>query len=141
MARSSLPAQRASGRAVRTARAWRSARSRATPPRRSRRSRSPCRASAVAETSWFVAERVPDAAHRLQDPRLAALLELPPQVADVHPERIRRRAEVVTPHALVDLRPRQHLPRVAHEQFEQVELRTRELHAPVTARCLARCRI
>src|SRR5919204_2107687 len=123
MARSSLPARRASDRAVRTARAWRSATSRATPPRRSRRSRSPCRASAVAETSWFLAQRVTDAAHGLQDARLAVLLELPPQVADVHPERVRGRAEVVAPHALVDLRPRQHLPRVAHEQLEQVELR------------------
>ena len=73
------------------------------------------------------AQDVADAAHRVQQPRLAAGLRLAPQVADVDAERVRRRAEVVAPHALEDLRARQHLARVLEEQLEQVELGAREL--------------
>src|SRR5581483_5128462 len=74
----------------------------------------------------------------MQQARLTALFQLAPQVADVHPQRVRGRAEVVTPHALVDLRPRQYLPRIAHEELEQVELGARQLEAAVTSHHLTR---
>src|SRR4051812_11659894 len=91
--------------------------------------------------SWLFAQRVPDAANGVQQPRLAALFELPPQVADVDPERVRGRAEVVAPHALVDLRARQHLTGVAHEELEEVELGACQLQAALAAVRLARRRV
>ena len=98
-------------------------------------------ASAVAGSSRLLAEGVADAAHGLQQARLAVLFELAAEVADVDPERVRGRAEVVAPDALVDLRARQHLARVAQEELEQVELGARQLQAAVAARGLARRRV
>ena len=72
-------------------------------------------------------QHVADAAHGVQEPRLAALLGLAAQVAHVDAERVRARAEVVAPHALEDLRARQHLARVLEEQRQQLELGAREL--------------
>src|SRR4051812_10734597 len=51
-----------------------------------------------------IPQDVADAAHRVQQPRLAALLGLAPQVAHVDAEGVRARAEVVAPHPLEDLR-------------------------------------
>ena len=50
-------------------------------------------------------QRVPDSAHRLDQPRLAALLGLAAQVADVDLERVRARSEVVAPDRLEELGP------------------------------------
>src|SRR5579859_176357 len=72
-------------------------------------------------------QRVPDTADRLDQPRLAACLGLAAQVADVDVERIRGRPEVVAPDPLEDQGAGEHLPRVAEEELEQVELRPREL--------------
>src|SRR4051794_30389118 len=74
-----------------------------------------------------VPHHVADAAYGADQARLAARLGLAPQVADVHVEGLRARPEVVAPHALEDLRPRQHLARIAHEQLEQQELRAGQL--------------
>src|SRR6476646_3306864 len=77
-----------------------------------------------------LAERVADAADRVDEPRRVALLRLAAEVADVDVERVRRRTEVVAPHALEDARPRQHLSRVAQEELEQREFGPRELDRP-----------
>ena len=87
-------------------------RRRARPPRRARGGSGGSR----------LAERVADAAYRLDQPRLAVRLGLPAQVADVDVERVRGRPEVVAPDTLEDQRALEHLPRVAQEQLEQVEL-------------------
>src|SRR4051794_24487352 len=47
----------------------------------------------------LASQHVPHAPHRVDETRLAVGLELAPQVAHVHPERVGRRAEVVTPNA------------------------------------------
>ena len=59
------------------------------------------RARAARGSSWL-AQRVADAAHGLDQPRLAARLGLAPQVADVDVERVRRVPEVVAPDPLED---------------------------------------
>ena len=89
----------------------------------------------------MVAQRVADAADRVDEPRLAAGLGLAAQVADVHVERVRAEAEVVAPDALVDHRAREHLARVAQEQLEQRELGARQLDRLAVARHLARPRV
>src|SRR5215218_9897880 len=94
-------------------------RPRAPPRRRRRGSAWPGRSP--------LAERVPDPAHRLDEPRPAAGLGLAAQVADVDVERVRGEAEVVAPDALEDDRAGEHLARVEQEELEQVELRAREL--------------
>src|SRR4051794_24465474 len=86
-------------------------------------------------------QRVPDAAHGLDQPRLAAGLGLAPQVADVDLERVRRRPEVEAPHAFEDQRPRQHLPRVEQEELEQQELRPGELDLAVATADIVRRRV
>ena len=74
-----------------------------------------------------LAQGVADAANRLDQPRLVALLGLAPEVADVDVERVRAEAEVVAPDALEDHRPGQHLPRVEQEELQQSELGARQL--------------
>src|SRR5439155_2121486 len=77
--------------------------------RRPTRSRSPRPppprqpAPAGGESSW-PAQHVADAADRLEHPRLAPGLELPPQIPDVHLETVRGTAEVVAPDAIHDQR-------------------------------------
>ena len=68
------------------------------------------------------AQRVSDAAHRLDQPRPAVRLGLAPQVADVDVERVRCESEVVSPDALEDHRAREHLTGIPQEELEQVEL-------------------
>ena len=81
--------------------------------------------------------RVPDAPHRVDEARLARLLGLAAQVADVHVERLRRRLEVVAPDALVDLFAREHDAGVEEQELEQVELGLGELELTVAAPRLA----
>src|SRR5262249_50540743 len=87
------------------------------------------RARACAGSSWLP-EDVADAAHGLDQPRLT---ELAAQVADVDLERVGARAEVVAPHVLEDLRAREHLARMLHEQLEQEELGAGELDRALAA--------
>src|SRR6476660_3582174 len=68
--------------------------------------------------SCFFPQHVADPADRLYQPRLA---QLPSQVADVDPEAVRFRAEVVPPHRFEYLGPGQYPVRVAQEQFEERE--------------------
>ncbi len=88
---------------------------------------------AAAQRHQRLSQDVADAAHRVQQARLAARLGLAAQVAHVDAERVRARAEVVAPDALEDLRARQHLARVLEEQRQQLELGARELE-PARAR-------
>ena len=74
-----------------------------------------------------LAQGVADAADRLDQPRLVALLGLPAEVADVDVERVGAEAEVVAPDALEDHRPGQHLPRIEQEELQQRELGARQL--------------
>src|SRR5512133_1311580 len=83
--------------------------------------------------SSLLSQRVADAAHRVNQARLAAGFGLPPQIADVDVERIGSEAEVVAPHALEDDRARQHLARVAQEQLEEREFRPRQLDQAAAA--------
>src|SRR6185312_3402697 len=71
----------------------------------------------------------------------ARRLGLAPQVADVDLERVRRRAEVVAPHAVEDLAAGEDLARVVHEQLEQQELGTCELDEPLAPADLVRARV
>ena len=75
---------------------------------------------------------LPDRVHQAGP---SACLGLAPQIADVHLQRVRRRPEVIAPHALEDLRAREDLIWVAHEQFQQQKLSACEFERPpVTAR-------
>ena len=80
-----------------------------------------------------VAQDVADAAHGVQQPRLAAGLGLAPQVADVDLQRVGGGPEVIAPHAVEDLPAGEHLARVVQEQLEQQELRARQLDQPLAA--------
>ena len=102
-----------------------------------------CRQQRHAETEahLLLAERVADAAHRVDQARLAVCLGLAAQVADVDLERVRRGPEVVAPDAVEDHVARQHLARVAQEQLEQEELGPGQLDRPVAAADLARARV
>src|SRR3954469_6703545 len=80
-----------------------------------------------------ISHDVAHAAHGVQQPRLAALLRLAPQVAHVDAERVRARAEVVAPDALEDLRAGEHLARVLEEHGQQLELGARELERALPA--------
>ena len=86
-------------------------------------------------------KRVPDPAHRLDQPRLAALLGLAAQVADVDLERVRARAEVVPPDRLEELGAAEHEARVAHQVLEQRELGLGELDRPLASVNLAGGRV
>src|SRR5262245_14029544 len=88
-----------------------------------------------------LAERVPDAANRVNEPWRAFLLRLAAEVSDVDVERVRGRAEVVTPHALEDDRAGQHLTGVAQEELEERELGAREIDRPLPAPNLTRAEV
>src|SRR5204862_7276098 len=85
------------------------------------------RARKLMEKRSFLTQGVADAADGLNQPRSAAGFRLAPQIPDIDVERVRARAEVVAPHAPEDEAARQHLARVAEEQFKQRELGSREL--------------
>src|SRR6476660_1854853 len=109
-------------------------------PRSRARLRPPRREPAVRGSS-LLAQRVTDAANRVDEPRFAAGFGLAPQVADVDVERVRREAEVVAPDALEDDRTGEHLARVAQEQLEQRELRSRQLDRATVAMHVARAEV
>src|SRR3954452_5935487 len=66
-------------------------------------------------------DQVPGAAHRV-DHRLAAGVDLAAPVGDVELDDVALAAEVVLPHAVEDVRLRQHPLRVAHQVPQQLEL-------------------
>src|SRR5205085_9128254 len=68
------------------------------------------------------AERVAGAAHRLDQTRTAAGLELVTQVLDAHIDEVRIPEIVEPPNLLQDLFSRQDLPRMPQEQLQQVVL-------------------
>src|SRR6266567_972740 len=78
-------------------------------------------------------QRIADAAHGVDQARLALRLGLATEVADVHLERVGGGREVEAPDLLEDLRARQHLAGVAHQQFEQVELGAGQAHRALAA--------
>src|SRR5438309_1384894 len=86
-------------------------------------------------------QHVADPAHGVHESRLAAGLGLAAQVADVDLERVGGGAEVIAPHAVEDRGARQHLARMAHQQFEQQELGARELERALAAARLVRARV
>src|SRR3954447_14596433 len=89
------------------------------PPARRRR-------RCASEGSWL-AQRIADAADRVDQIAGAGLLQLAAQVADIDAQRVRGGAEVVSPNALVDDAVREHAARVEHQKLEQLVLRAREL--------------
>src|SRR5918996_4353685 len=81
----------------------------------------------------------PHAAHRVQDARLAARLELAPHVPDEEVGHICLRVEVVAPHLLVEPLTSDHLAGMAHEDLEELQLSPCELQvAPTAQRAVAR---
>src|SRR5262249_39771704 len=76
-----------------------------------------------ADAGSRLAHHVAHAADRVDQFACPDLLQLPAQVAHVHPQRVRGRAEVIAPNAVVDHAMRQHLARVAQEQLQQLVLR------------------
>src|SRR4051795_11798258 len=83
-------------------------------------------------------QHVPRAADRVQEPRLAARLELAPQVRDEDLDGVRRRERVVAPDLLEQALAGHDDPLVAHQELEQLELALRELDVAVAARDLVR---
>src|SRR3954452_12105302 len=81
---------------------------------------------------------VPRAADRVQQARLAAGLELAPQVRHEHLDRVRRRERVVAPDLLEETLARHDDALVAHEVLEQLELALGELDVAVGAAHLVR---
>src|SRR5580692_1401115 len=69
-----------------------------------------------------VPQHVAHTADGLEAARLAARLELAPEVADIDGQGVRARIEVEAPDPVEQDVPGQHLPGVAQEQLEQVEL-------------------
>src|ERR1051326_6323999 len=76
------------------------------------------RLMAVPAGSRLFAQDVADPADGLDQPRLP---HFPPKVADVDPQPVRFRAEVVSPHRFEYLGAGKHPARVAEEEFEQRE--------------------
>src|SRR5882724_4778877 len=94
------------------------------------------RAGPAGGAGSLLAQRVPDSADRLDQPRLAALLRLAAQVTDVDLERVRTGPEVVAPNRLEELGAGEHQPRVTQQVLEQRELCLGQLDRPLPARYL-----
>src|SRR4051812_6454723 len=90
---------------------------------------------------WSSTQDVPRAADRVQQSRLAAGLELAPQVRDEDLDRVRRRERVVAPDLLEEALARDDDALVAHQVLEQLELALGELDGAVAARDLVRVRV
>src|SRR3954468_2858591 len=90
---------------------------------------------------WSSTEHVPRAADRVQQPRLAAGLELAAQVGDEDLDRVRRRERVVAPDLFQQPLARDHDALVAHEVLEQLELALGQLDGAVAAHDLVRVRV
>src|SRR6201996_3147051 len=65
-------------------------------------------------------QRVAHPPNRMDQRAGAGVLQLAPQVADVDTQRVGGRAEVISPHAVVDEAVGEHPARVEHEQFQQL---------------------
>src|ERR1700736_5077684 len=77
---------------------------------------------------WRFTQAVSGAAHRLDQARLVVLvIELAAQAADMGLDDRGVRVEMKLPDMLQQHRPRDDLPRVAHQIFEQAELARLEL--------------
>src|SRR5215218_6780426 len=83
-------------------------------------------------------EHVPRSADRVQQPRLAAGLELAAQVGDEDLDRVRRGERVVAPDLLEQPLARHDDALVAHQVLEQLELALRELDGADAAHDLVR---
>src|SRR3954451_16296517 len=81
---------------------------------------------------------VPRAPDRVQQPRLAAGLELAPQVGDEDLDRVRLRERVVAPDLVEQPLARDHDALVAHQVLEQLELALGELDVALAAADLVR---
>src|SRR4051812_24071739 len=90
---------------------------------------------------WSSTQHVPRAADGVQQSRLAARLELAPQVRDEDLDRVRRRERVVAPDLFEEALARDDDALVAHEVLEQLELALRQLDRAVAARDLMRIRV
>src|SRR5215470_10160288 len=67
------------------------------------------------------AHHVADPAHRMQQWRREVLIDLLPQSADLHFDRIRLRIEVIVPDRLEEHGARHHLPLVSDQIFEKTK--------------------
>src|SRR3954454_15223958 len=90
---------------------------------------------------WSSTQDVPRAADRVQQPRLAARLELAAQVRDEDLDRVRRGERVVAPDLLEEALARHDDALVAHQVLEQLELALCQLDRAVAARDLVRVRV
>src|SRR3954465_14169589 len=90
---------------------------------------------------WASPGDVPRAADRVQEPSLAARLELAAQVGDEDPDRVRRRERVIPPDLLGGALARDGGALVADEVLEQLELALGQLDRPPGARALVRVRV
>src|SRR6188472_615213 len=86
-------------------------------------------------------EDVAGAADRVEQPRLAAGLELAAQVGDEDLDRVRRGERIVAPDLLEQALARNDDALVAHEVLEQLELALRELDVAVAAAHLVGVRV
>lgn len=82
-------------------------------------------------------QRVPDAPHRVHEPRFTARFRLAAQVHHVHVQGVGARFEVEAPDRLQDLLAGQHLPRMGQEHLQQGEFGPGQLDAARTAGDLA----
>src|SRR5712692_8168213 len=73
-------------------------------------------------TPSLLPENVAYAAQGLDDARGATVLQLLPQVADVYVDHVAGGAKVEAPDGVHDPLAGEHLPGIAHEQLQQVEL-------------------
>ena len=86
-------------------------------------------------------QHVAGAALGVEQPRLAAGLELAPQVRDEDVDRVGRRDRVVAPDVLEQALAGDDQPLVAHQVLEQLELAVGELDLALAALHLARVRV
>src|SRR5258705_5504031 len=78
----------------------------------------------------LLAEDIADAAHRVDQARLASAFELLAQIAHIDLDNVALAAEVVAPDAIIDHLAREHLLRMAHEQLKQLILFGGQLDPP-----------
>src|SRR3569833_1941928 len=93
-----------------------------------------CRGTTPSSRRSWGAQDVADAAHGVDETRLAGLAA---QVHHVHVQGVRRRLEVKAPHRLEDLLAGQHLAGVGEEQLQQRVFGTGQVEGPAVAGDLA----
>src|SRR5262249_46773629 len=89
----------------------------------------------------LLAQGVPDAPYRVQQPRLAAGLQLRAQVPDVHVDHVAQRRAAAAPHRVQQLLPAEYLPGMAEEVVQQRELLRGQLDRPAGPAHLAGTRV